>query len=386
MIKRVSPESGLGMAPGDEHGGAKAASGQAITMHELLQMMIQKRASDMHITVGVPPMFRVDGQLLAGPQKALGPEECQAIAYSVLTEEQRRRFETSRELDISFGIRGLSRFRANVYMQRGAVTMAVRQIPYQVQTTEQLGLSKVIIDFARKPKGLILFSGPTGSGKSTSLAALIDLINKERRCHIMTIEDPIEFVHQHGKSIINQREVHADTESFAKALKYVLRQDPDVIMLGEMRDLETISAAITTAETGHLVFATLHTNSAPEAVNRMIDVFPPNQQQQVLAQLAFVLEGVVAQQLLPRARGEGRVLIAETLVCTPAVRAVIREQKTHQIYTLMQVGQKFGMQTMNQALFAACASHEITINEALSRSFDHQELQQMIQKNGLKAA
>jgi len=364
----------------------KNAPSQSITMHELLQMMIQKRASDMHITTGVPPMFRVDGQLVAGPQKSLGPEDCQALAYSVLNEEQRRRFETSRELDISFGIRGLSRFRANVYMQRGAVTMAVRQIPYQVQTVEQLGLSKTIVEFARKPKGLILFSGPTGSGKSTSLAALIDLINKERRCHIMTIEDPIEFVHQHGKSIINQREVNADTESFPKALKYVLRQDPDVIMLGEMRDLETISAAITTAETGHLVFATLHTNSAPEAVNRIIDVFPPNQQSQVLAQLAFVLEGVVAQQLLPRSRGEGRVLITETLICTPAVRAVIREQKTHQIYTLMQVGQKFGMQTMNQALFAAAANHEITMNEAMSRSFDPTELTAMFQKNGLKAA
>ena len=381
----MTNRAGQGDTP-EGQAGPKGASAQTITMHELLQMMIQKRASDMHITTGVPPMFRVDGQLVAGPQKSLGPDECQALAYSVLSEDQRRRFETNRELDISFGIRGLSRFRANVYMQRGAVTLAVRQIPYQVQTVEQLGLSKIIIDFARKPKGLVLFSGPTGSGKSTSLAALIDLINKERRCHIMTIEDPIEFVHQHGKSIINQREVHADTESFAKALKYVLRQDPDVIMLGEMRDLETISAAITTAETGHLVFATLHTNSAPEAVNRIIDVFPPSQQQQVLAQLAFVLEGVVAQQLLPRARGEGRVLIAETLVATPAVRAVIREQKTHQIYTLMQVGQKFGMQTMNQALFAACANHDITVNEALSRSFDQQELSAMFQKNGLKAA
>src|SRR5262245_17016077 len=211
------------------HRDQKNGPGQTLTMHELLQMMMQKRASDMHITTGLPLMFRVDGQLVAGPQKSLGPEDCQALAYSVLNEDQRRRFETNRELDISFGIRGLSRFRANVYMQRGAVTLAVRQIPYQVQTVEQLGLNKVIIDFARKPKGLVLFSGPTGSGKSTSLAALIDLINKERRCHIMTIEDPIEFVHQHGKSIINQREVNADTESFPKALKYVLRQDPDVI-------------------------------------------------------------------------------------------------------------------------------------------------------------
>jgi twitching motility protein PilT len=367
-------------------GGEPQAGGQPVTMHELLQLMIQRRASDMHITVGVPPMFRVDGQILAGPHHPLGPDDCQAIAYSVLTEEQRKRFENGRELDLSFGIRGLSRFRANVFVQRGAVAMAVRQIPYKVQSVEELGLNKVIIDFARKPKGLVLFTGPTGSGKSTSLAALIDLINRERRCHIMTIEDPIEFVHQHGKSIINQREINADTESFPKALKYVLRQDPDVIMLGEMRDLETISAALTIAETGHLVFATLHTNSAAEAVNRMVDVFPPMQQQQVLTQLAFVLEGVVAQQLSPRAKGQGRVLIAEVLVCTPAVKATIREGKTHQIYTLMQVGQKFGMQTMNQALFTAYANMQITLNEALGRSTDHQELQGMITKSGLKAA
>jgi twitching motility protein PilT len=372
-------------APTDDSGG-KRAGVQEISMHDLLHQMISKRASDMHITVGVPPMFRVDGQLTPGPYKALGPEACQAIAYSVLTEEQRKRFEMGKELDISFGIRGLSRFRANIFVQRGAVSMAVRQIPYQVQGVEKLGLNKVIVDFARKPKGLILVTGPTGSGKSTTLAALIDLINNERRGHIMTIEDPIEFVHQHGKCIINQREINADTESFGKALKYVLRQDPDVIMLGEMRDLETISSAITIAETGHLVFATLHTNSASEAVNRIVDVFPPEQHQQVFSQLAFVLEGVVAQQLLPKARGEGRVLIPEVLVCTPAVKAVIREGKTHQIYTLMQVGQKFGMQTMNQALFAAFANKMISMNEAMGRSHDPMELQQMISKSGLKAA
>jgi twitching motility protein PilT len=264
--------------------------------------------------------------------------------------------------------------------------MAIRQIPYEVQTVEKLGLAKTIVDLARRPKGLVLVTGPTGSGKSTTLASLIHLVNTERRGHIMTIEDPIEFVHQHGKCIINQREVNADTESFVKALKYVLRQDPDVIMVGEMRDLETISAAITIAETGHLVFATLHTNSAHEAVNRMVDVFPPDQQQQVLSQLAFVLEGVVAQQLLPKARGEGRAMLAEILVCTPAVKAVIREGKTHQIYTLMQVGQKFGMQTMNQALFGAFANKVITYKEAVGRSLDPAELESMISKSGLKAA
>jgi len=367
-------------------GPAETRPGNEIQMHDLLHQMISRRASDMHITVGVPPMFRVDGNLVAGPYKPLKPEDCQTLAYSVLSEEQRKRFETKRELDVSFGIRGLSRFRANVFVQRGVVSMAVRQIPYEVVSVEKLGLSKTIVDFARKPKGLVLVTGPTGSGKSTTLASLIGLINQERRGHIMTIEDPIEFVHQHGRCIINQREVQADTESFPTALKYVLRQDPDVIMLGEMRDLETIGAAITIAETGHLVFATLHTNSASEAVNRMVDVFPQGQQQQVLSQLAFVLEGVVAQQLLPRARGEGRVLVPEILVCTPAVKAVIREGKTHQIYTLMQVGQKFGMQTMNQSLFAAFANKQITYNEAIGRSFDPQELTQMIAKSGLKAA
>jgi twitching motility protein PilT len=348
--------------------------------------MVSKRASDLHITVGVPPMFRVDGNLVPGPHKPLKPEVCQSLAYSVLSEEQRKRFETKKELDISFGIRGLARFRANVFVQRGAVSLAIRQIPYEIQTVEKLGLPKTIVDFARRPKGLVLLTGPTGSGKSTTLAALINVVNRERRGHIMTIEDPIEFVHQHGKCIINQREVNADTESFATALKYVMRQDPDVIMVGEMRDLETIASAITIAETGHLVFATLHTNSASEAVNRMVDVFPPQQQPQILAQLAFVLEGVVAQQLLPRARGEGRVLIPEILVCTPAVRAVVREAKTHQIYTLMQVGQKFGMQTMNQGLFQAYANKLITYNDALGSSRDPAELEAMIQKSGLKAA
>jgi twitching motility protein PilT len=386
ILPPVPDERPKTTAPGGSESGSEKEKPQQISMHDLLHQMISKNASDMHITVGVPPMFRVDGNLVPGPYKPLKPEQCQSLAYSVLSEEQRQRFETGGELDVSFGIRGLSRFRANIFVQRGATSLAVRQIPYEVLTAEKLGLQKTIVEFARRPKGLVLITGPTGSGKSTTLAALIHLINTERRAHIMTIEDPIEFVHQHGRCIINQREIHADTESFAVALKYVLRQDPDVIMLGEMRDLETIASAITIAETGHLVFATLHTNSAHEAVNRMVDVFPPDQQKQVLSQLAFVLEGIVAQQLVPKARGEGRVLIPEILVCTPAVRAVIREGKTHQIYTLMQVGQKFGMQTMNQALFSTFADKQITYNEARARSVDVQELEQMISKSGLKAA
>jgi len=364
----------------------KSSDQQAISMHELLKETITRNASDLHLTAGVPPMFRVDGQMIPGKYNTLTPELTERLAYSVLSEEQRKRFEQSRELDVAFGISGMSRFRANVFYQRGVVSMAIRQIPYQCSTVEQLGLNKTVIELARKPKGLVLVTGPTGSGKSTTLAALINLINEERRGHIMTIEDPIEYVHQHKKCIINQREVQSDTASFPAALKYVLRQDPDVIMVGEMRDLETISAALTIAETGHLVFATLHTNSAAEAINRVVDVFPSDQQQQILAQLAFVLEGVVTQQLLPRARGGGRALVQEVLICSPAIRAVIREAKTHQIYTLMQAGQKFGMQTMNQALFYAFVNKQVTLQEILDRSGNPAELEQMLTKSGLKAA
>ena len=357
-----------------------------VSLRQLLDEMIKMRASDLHISAGVPPQVRVDGSILAMPHPPLTPQMTQQIAYSVLTEEQRKRFETTRELDLSFGVPGLSRFRANVYMQRGVTSMAIRQIPYEILSFEQLGLSKVIRDFTLKQKGLVLVTGPTGSGKSTTLAAMIDLINTCRAGHIITIEDPIEYVHHHKKCIVHQREINSDTTTFATALKYVLRQDPDVILIGEMRDLETIAAALTIAETGHLVLATLHTNSAYESINRVVDAFPASQQQQVLSQLAFVLEGVVTQQLIPRLKSAGRVMVPEVLICTPAVRAVIRERKTHQIYSLMQAGTKHGMQTMNQALFQAYINKQISLDESLGRSSDVKELEQMLEKVGVHAA
>jgi twitching motility protein PilT len=354
-----------------------------LSLRELLEVMVKKGASDLHLTAGVPPMIRVDGDLL--PETAYPPldaSDTQRLAYSVLAEDQRKRFEDTRELDISFGIKGVSRFRANVYMQRGVVSMAVRQIPYTVTPLAELGLPRVILDFIKRPKGLVLVTGPTGSGKSTSLAAMIDSINSERHGHIITIEDPIEFIHNHKQCVVNQREVGADTVGFAQALKYILRQDPDVILIGEMRDLETVSAALNIAETGHLVFATLHTNSTYESINRIVDLYPSEQQSQVLAQLSFVLQGVITQQLIPRARGRGRTLCCEVLVCTPAVRAVIREGKIHQVYSLMQAGHKYGMQTMNQGLHLATTKHEITLEQALERSTDPKELQQMFEKSG----
>jgi twitching motility protein PilT len=349
-----------------------------LTLRELLEEMTRKKASDLHLTAGVPPQLRVDGSVIATAHPVLLPEDTARLAYSILTEEQKKRFESSKELDLSFGVQGLSRFRANVYLQRGVIAVAIRHIPYEVPSFDELGIPEVVQDFTAKIKGLVLITGPTGSGKSTTLAALIDKINSNRHAHIITIEDPIEFVHHHKKCIVNQREVNSDTATFASALKYVLRQDPDVILVGEMRDLETVAAALTIAETGHLVLATLHTNSTFESVNRIVDVFPSEQQQQVFAQLAFVLEGVVAQQLIPRMRGVGRTLVSEILVCTPAVRAVIREGKIHQIYSLMQAGQKYGMQTMNQALFREYKMRHISVEEALGRSPDVKELEQML--------
>src|SRR3990172_2780275 len=333
-----------------------------ISIHDLLSMMYEKGASDLHITTGVPPTIRVDGRLLPMPAEPLMPQDTKRLCYSILTEAQKQRFEEDWELDLSFGVKGLSRFRANIYMQRGAVAGAFRTIPFKIRDFDDLGLPLVVRDLCKKPRGLVLVTGPTGSGKSTTLAAMIDKINSERHEHIVTIEDPIEYLHPHKKCVVNQREVTSDTKSFKSALKYILRQDPDVVLVGEMRDLETVEAALTIAETGHLTFATLHTNSCVQTMNRIIDVFPPYQQSQVRAQLSFVLEGVLSQTLIPRANGPGRALSLEIMVPNAAIRNLIREDKIHQIYSQMQVGQdKFGMMTMNQSLYNLYQRRVITL-------------------------
>ncbi len=337
-----------------------------LNLRSLLEEMLSRDASDLHLSAGERPKLRIDGELAnAAFDEVLSPKDTLSLAYSVLTETQKKRFEQEDELDFSFGIQNMARFRGNVFKQRGCVSMVVRMIPFNVKTFEELKLPAITARLAERPRGLVLVTGPTGSGKSTTLAAMIDKINRERKGHIITVEDPIEFIHKHQNCIVNQREVGTDTRSFSSALKYALREDPDVILVGEMRDLETISAALTIAETGHLALATLHTNSAPEAINRMIDVFPPSQQAQVRAQLSFVLEGIITQVLLPRASGKGRVMVAEILVATPAIRAVIRDDKVHQITSLMQAGKKFGMQTMNDALYQLYMSREIVKEEAL---------------------
>jgi len=344
-------------------------------LRALLQEMIERGASDLHITVGERPKIRVDGDLVNSRlTKVLAPKDTLQLAYSILTDNQKKKFETEDELDFSFGVQNLSRFRGNCFRQRGCVAVAIRQIPYEITPLEDLGLPPIVSALGERPRGLVLVTGPTGSGKSTTLAAMLDKINRERDGHIITIEDPIEFIHRHGRCTVNQREVGADTQSFTAALKYALRQDPDVILIGEMRDLETISAALTIAETGHLVLATLHTNSAAESVNRIIDAFPAHQQSQIRAQLAFVLEGVVTQMLIPKASGKGRSVASEVMICTPAIRAVIRDEKIHQIYSLMQAGKKHGMQTMNDALQVLYMKREITLEEALKRSSDPNEL------------
>lgn len=343
--------------------------------------MIERGASDLHISAGDRPKLRVDGDIVPSlVEQVLTPRDTLQLAYSVLTENQKKRFEMEDELDFSFGIANLSRFRGNVFKQRGCVSMVIRCIPFQIKTFAELQLPSVIAGFAERPRGLVLVTGPTGSGKSTTLAAMIDKINTERRGHIITVEDPIEFIHRHRNCIINQREVGADTKSFASALKYALREDPDVILIGEMRDLETIQAALTIAETGHLVFATLHTNSAAEAINRIIDVFPSHQQSQVRAQLAFVLEGIITQVLLPKLTGRGRAMAAEILVVTPAIRALIRDDKVHQIYSLMQSGKKFGMQTMNDALYQLYVTRLVSADECVRSSGDPNEFLRMIGK------
>ncbi|HMH86085.1 MAG TPA: type IV pilus twitching motility protein PilT [Gemmatimonadaceae bacterium] len=350
-----------------------------INLRGLLEEMVARNASDLHIVAGERPKLRIDGDITnASIEHSLAPKDTLQLAYSVLTEEQKKRFELEDELDFSFGIQNLARFRGNVFKQRGCVSMVVRQIPFAIKTFDQLGLPGSIAKMAEKPRGLVLVTGPTGSGKSTTLAAMIDKINRERKGHIITVEDPIEFIHKHQSCIINQREIGSDTKSFANALKYALREDPDIILVGEMRDLETIAATLTIAETGHLAFATLHTNSAAEAINRIIDVFPSHQQSQVRAQLAFVLEGIVTQTLLPKAQGKGRVMAAEILVVTPAIRALIRDDKVHQIYSSMQAGKKWGMQTLNDALYALYMNREVTADECLRVSGDPTEFQRMI--------
>jgi twitching motility protein PilT len=358
---------------------APATAPAGVNLRSLLEEMIERDASDLHITAGERPKLRIDGDIQnSNVDYVLTPKDTLTLAYSILTENQKKRFETEDELDFSFGIQNLARFRGNCFKQRGCVSLVIRQIPFNIRTFEELGLAGVVAKMADKPRGLVLVTGPTGSGKSTTLAAMLDKINRERKGHIITVEDPIEFIHRHQNCIVNQREVGSDTKSFGNALKYALREDPDVILIGEMRDLETIQAALTIAETGHLAFATLHTNSAAEAINRIIDVFPSHQQSQVRAQLAFVLEGIVTQTLLPRAKGRGRVMAAEILVVTAAIRALIREDKIHQIYSLMQSGKKFGMQTLNDALYQLYMSREVTADECLRVSGDPNEFLRMI--------
>jgi twitching motility protein PilT len=351
------------------------------SIKELLSRMIQEGASDLHIVVGDPPVLRIHGSL--EPVDGYGrltPEQTQELVYSVMNEDQVAEFEADKECDMSFGIEGLSRFRLNIYRDRGSVVAAFRSIPYEILSFEQLGLPRVAADFAYRPLGLVLVCGPTGSGKSTTLASIIDKINRERKCHIITIEDPIEYLHTHKLSVVNQREVNSDTKGFAQALKRVLRQDPDVILIGEMRDTETIQAALTVAETGHLAFATLHTNDALQTINRIVDVFPAGQQAQVRTQLSFVLEGVMVQQLVPRADGLGRVLAMEIMIPNPAIRSLIRAEKLEQIPSMIEIGKGEGMMTMNQSLYRLLRRGVITADMAFKRSMDPKGLQSLVEK------
>ena len=350
-------------------------------MHQLLKAMIEKGASDLHITTGTPPQLRIDGKLHPLKMPPLSPQETKQLCYSVLTDAQKHRFEETNELDLSFSVQKLSRFRGNVFVQRGNVSGAFRAIPFKIMTFEELELPPIVEALSKKPRGLILVTGPTGSGKSTTLASIVDRINQERNEHIVTIEDPIEYLHPHKGCIVNQREIGSDTDSFKAALKYILRQDPDVVLIGELRDLETIEAALTVAETGHLAFATLHTNSAVQSINRIVDVFPPYQQSQIRQQLSFVLEAVMCQTLLPRANGPGRALALEVMVPNPAIRALMRDDKIHQLYSQMQIGQgKSGMQTMNQSLASLVTKRLVDPEIAKGRSPDVEELQQLINK------
>lgn len=351
------------------------------TLNELLREAVERGASDLHITTNSAPQIRIDGVLEPLEHEPLTPTDTKRLTYSILTDKQKQRLEEDLELDLSFGIKGLARFRANVFQQRGAFAAAFRQIPYEIRSFRQLGLPRTAETVCEKPRGLVLVTGPTGSGKSTTLAAMLDKVNTERHEHIVTIEDPVEYLHKHKSCIVNQRELHADTHSFSAALRSALRQDPDVCLIGEMRDLETVELALRIAETGHLTFATLHTNSAAQTINRIVDIFPSHQQAQVRVQLSFVLEGIFCQSLLPRASGNGRCLAVEVLIPNNAIRNLIREDKIHQIYGMMQTGQsKHGMQTFNQSLASLYFKRQITLNTAMSRSSYPDELQEIISR------
>jgi twitching motility protein PilT len=361
----------------------------SVSMHQLLKTLVDQDGTDLHVTTNSPAQIRIHGKMVPLQSPPMTPAETKSIIYSVLSDSQKHRLEEDLELDFSFGVKGLARFRANIFFQRGAVAGAFRLIPWEIRSFRELGLPEVVGGLCDKPRGLILVTGPTGSGKSTTLAAMLDKVNAERHEHIVTIEDPIEYLHAHKSCLVNQRELHADTHSFPKALRSVLRQDPDIVLIGEMRDLETIESALRIAETGHLTFATLHTNSAAQTINRIIDVFPPHQQSQIRAQLSFVLEGIMCQALLPRVNGSGRALAMEILVPNSAIRNLIREDKVHQIYSAMQVGQtKYGMQTFNQSMATLVLKKQITRELALSMSSNAEELREMIERGaaGLQPA
>ena len=365
----------------DSHSAAfeAAPSLAPLSIQRFLELVVERGATDLHISAESPPLMRVHGELTPLPFPPLSANETKNLCYSLLTDSQRHRFEEDSELDFSFGLRGLSRFRGNLFVQKGAIGGAFRLIPYEVRALADLGLPPVVAELTKLPRGLVLVTGPTGSGKSTTLASMLDRINSERHEHIVTVEDPIEFVHQHRKCLVNQREVYADTHGFSEALRHVLRQDPDVVLIGEMRDLETVASALTVAETGHLVLSSLHTNSAVQTINRIIDIFPSNQQPQVRAQLSLVLQAVISQQLIPRLDGKGRVLAVEVMIPNPAIRNLIREEKIHQIYSQLQVGQiKFGMQTMSQSLVDLYQRRLISYDEAMGHATELEEVRTML--------
>jgi twitching motility protein PilT len=354
-----------------------------VTIEELVQQLVERGGSDLHISAGAPPMIRIHGKLVSTEQEVLDGETTTKLVYSILDNEQILKFEKEWELDMAFGISGLGRFRANIFYQRGTVGAVLRSVPFEIKSMQELGLPQELCEeLCNRPKGLLLVTGSTGSGKSTTLAAMIEYINRTRNGHIMIIEDPIEFVHRNKSCLVNQREVGSDTRGFSNSLRTVLRQDPDVIMIGEMRDMETISAALTIAETGHLTFATLHTNEVIQTINRIIDVFPAHQQEQIRTQLSFTLQAVFCQQLIPRADGQGRVMGAEIMIANQAVRSLIRENKAHQLTSIIQTGGRFGMKTMNQSLYELYRQHLITYDEALSRTMDPEDLKRIFQKNG----